>query len=306
MLTIPSVSICLLTYNRAAILPRSIESLLLQDFGDFELIISDNASPDNTEAVCREYAAQDRRIRYRRNDKNLGMIGNYNAAFAAAVGTLVAIVHDGDHYRPDLIRKWRDALLAQPDAAFVFNDLEAIDFQGKHRHFYLHDYPRRFERLELTRMMLTRPDSPVFGMVMLRRACVEASGPFRLEYGMIGDVEMWMRLNLDYPVAFVGEPLIQIVPREPGHPLSYVNWFNEQCFISIHRRTIETLVTRGEGDRGTLLRQLRRLREKRWLVLAASTLKRRRFDLLREGLALFRRDDSVLLRTVGWMLRPLA
>ena len=75
------VSICLLTYNRAGLISQTIETILNQSLSDFELIINDNCSSDETESICREFAKQDNRIRYYRNQTNLGLTGNYQAAF---------------------------------------------------------------------------------------------------------------------------------------------------------------------------------------------------------------------------------
>jgi glycosyltransferase involved in cell wall biosynthesis len=65
----PTVSIGLFVYNGESFLPKSLDSLLWHTFQDFELIISDNASTDRTEEICRAYAARDRRIRYYRNEE---------------------------------------------------------------------------------------------------------------------------------------------------------------------------------------------------------------------------------------------
>jgi glycosyltransferase involved in cell wall biosynthesis len=64
---LPRVRIGLPAYNGERHLPAALDSLLAQTYGDFELIISDNASTDRTEEICREYAARDSRIRYHRS-----------------------------------------------------------------------------------------------------------------------------------------------------------------------------------------------------------------------------------------------
>ena len=82
----PTLTIGLPVYNGEAFLAESINSVLTQDYTDLELVITDNASTDGTAAICREYAARDPRVRYRRNATNLGIAGNFNAAFAEARG----------------------------------------------------------------------------------------------------------------------------------------------------------------------------------------------------------------------------
>src|SRR5690348_12812328 len=76
--TTPRVSIGLPVYNAENYLVEALDSLLAQTFTDFELIISDNASTDQTPALCQAYMAQDQRIRYVRNAQNQGSIYNHN------------------------------------------------------------------------------------------------------------------------------------------------------------------------------------------------------------------------------------
>ena len=77
----PSISVGVPVRNGAQFLAETLDSLLAQSYPDFELIISDNASTDQTEAICREYAARDPRIRYYRSQKDLGLAQNYNFLF---------------------------------------------------------------------------------------------------------------------------------------------------------------------------------------------------------------------------------
>ncbi|MEZ4707760.1 MAG: glycosyltransferase, partial [Caldilineaceae bacterium] len=80
----PKVSIGLAVYNGEDYLSEAIESILNQSFSDFELIISDNASTDRTTAICEAYAAQDARIRYHRNETNIGGANNENLTMQMA------------------------------------------------------------------------------------------------------------------------------------------------------------------------------------------------------------------------------
>ena len=80
------VSIGLPVYNGEKYLEQALISILSQTYTDFELIISDNASTDRTQAICREYAAKDPRIRYYCNEENLGAAPNHNRVFELASG----------------------------------------------------------------------------------------------------------------------------------------------------------------------------------------------------------------------------
>lgn len=77
ILAIPKISIGMPVYNGEQYIKSALDSLLGQTFSDFELIISDNASTDETERICREYAGQDQRIRYLRQPTNLGAEANF-------------------------------------------------------------------------------------------------------------------------------------------------------------------------------------------------------------------------------------
>ncbi len=77
----PPVAIGLPVFNAEKYLSQAVDSILAQTFSDFHLIISDNASTDRTQEICQAYAAQDNRIRYSRNHRNLGASPNFNRVF---------------------------------------------------------------------------------------------------------------------------------------------------------------------------------------------------------------------------------
>ena len=82
----PAVTLSMPVYNGAGYIRTAITSCLEQDFEDFELIITDNASTDGTEDICRGFASVDRRVRYVRNSHNLGAAPNYNLGFRMGRG----------------------------------------------------------------------------------------------------------------------------------------------------------------------------------------------------------------------------
>lgn len=82
----PRVSVGIPVYNEAKFIRDALDALVAQDFEDFEIIISDNASTDATEEICREYAARDPRVRYYRNAEGVGAIANFNRVFELSRG----------------------------------------------------------------------------------------------------------------------------------------------------------------------------------------------------------------------------
>jgi glycosyltransferase involved in cell wall biosynthesis len=119
-------------YNGANYIRRAVQSILAQDYEDFELIISDNASTDETESICREFAARDSRIYYARNDTNVGASRNYNKVFRLARGQFFKWAAHDDECYPTLLRRCVEVLERAPDqVVMVYPLAELIDKEGK-------------------------------------------------------------------------------------------------------------------------------------------------------------------------------
>jgi glycosyl transferase family 2 len=115
----PLVSIGIPTYNRARSLRRSIESALRQDFPNLEILISDNASTDETAEVCQSYCAQDRRIRYTRQSRNRGPTENFSEVLKGATGTFFMWLGDDDWIDVAYVRTCVRHMLADPSLALI-------------------------------------------------------------------------------------------------------------------------------------------------------------------------------------------
>jgi glycosyltransferase involved in cell wall biosynthesis len=106
----PAVSIGMPVYNGQDFLEDAINSILVQSFEDFELIICDNASTDDTERICSEFAARDRRITYYRNESNIGAAANYNRLFELSSGKYFKWAAHDDLCAPDYLAKCVEVL----------------------------------------------------------------------------------------------------------------------------------------------------------------------------------------------------
>ncbi len=111
----PTVTIGLFVFNGQETLRPTIDSLLGQSFTDFELVISDNASTDDTESICREYAERDHRIRYVRQAKNMGASANVKFVFDAARGEFFTWAACDDIRSPNFIEVNLSFLLGNVD-----------------------------------------------------------------------------------------------------------------------------------------------------------------------------------------------
>jgi glycosyltransferase involved in cell wall biosynthesis len=296
----PPVSICLLTYNRAKLLPLTIDSILKQSFGDYELIISDDCSSDGTKEVCRQYASLDPRIKYLRNKNNLGMPGNLNGSIQAASGRHVAIMHDGDIYETDCIANWKEVLDNFPTAGFVFNGYRYY-IKNREKIDQL-DYPPLISGLELGQRLLGRWDSCVWGSVMVRKQVFERLGYFDPKFGNYADVDMWMRIAREYDVAYVNVPLMNLMPKDPTRFYAFVHWKVAFWILGIHvinlRRYRQCLPKFVEE----MANKYRPRRRSFFLYRMLICLKHRRWDRVKEALAIWRDADDPLLRGLGNLL----
>lgn len=127
----PTVSIGLPVYNGARYLAGSLDALLAQTYEDFEIIISDNASTDGTEQICRDYAQRDARIRYVRQPVNIGAAPNHNLLVGLARGRYFKWASHDDLYAPELLRHCVEALDRFPDVVLAHAWDAFIDEQGE-------------------------------------------------------------------------------------------------------------------------------------------------------------------------------
>lgn len=200
-MTHPRVSIGMPVYNGANFIRAAIASLLSQEFGDFELIISDNASTDDTEAICRDLAQMEPRIRYSRNTVNLGASKNYNKVFHLAHGEFFKWAAHDDECHPAMLRRCVEELGQAPDSvAMVYPLAVHINARGE-------TIPVKSDRIassdsrphrRLARVLwgLNYCD-PVFGL--LKTSFLEKTqliGPFfGADYVLLGELAMLGRIQ---------------------------------------------------------------------------------------------------------------
>ena len=173
----PRVSIGLPVYNGENYLAEAVQSVLDQTYSDFELVISDNASEDRTEEICRDFAAADTRVRYFRNGENLGAAPNYNIAWDHSRGEYFKWLAHDDRLLPRYVENTVRTLDNNPDAILCNTVAEYIDQHGDHLGWYrspLTDASGGDPSVRLAAMILTSHTCiDFFGMV--RRQAMEGS-----------------------------------------------------------------------------------------------------------------------------------
>lgn len=215
------VTVCLLAYNHARILRRAVESVLAQDYGDFEFIISDDCSTDDCWELVRTLAREDRRIRPVRTPHNLGMAKNANFAVGQAHTRYVALLHHDDICAPNLLRSWLAVAERHPTVAFVSNAYAFADARVEY-----HSFNERTDGREaLERIIFPTWGCPIRGTALIRKSCWDAVAGMRERFGMLADVDLWMRLAGRWDIGYVRDPLITVLHEPPAdYPTDYVGW----------------------------------------------------------------------------------
>ncbi len=199
----PLVSVVMPVYNRATLVGEAIESILAQTFTDFELIIVDDASQDNSAEIIRAYAARDARIRCVMLEQNTGESGARNRGFKVARGEFVACMDDDDVSLPERLEKQVDFLRAHPEVGVVGTEAMITDAQLNPLQIY--GIPTSHARIAYD--MLQMGNCITGPAMMMRRAIVEACGGYDESLSRSPDIELLARLIPRTRVANLGEPL---------------------------------------------------------------------------------------------------
>jgi glycosyltransferase involved in cell wall biosynthesis len=136
----PSVSLGLPVFNGGSLLVQALESILAQSYSDFELIISDNASTDNTPDIVRDYAARDARIQYFRQASNIGSGNNWSFVARHARGTWLKWVSANDDYAQRLVEDCLEPLRKDPNVVLCYGRTQLIDMAGNKLDVYAGDF----------------------------------------------------------------------------------------------------------------------------------------------------------------------
>jgi glycosyltransferase involved in cell wall biosynthesis len=180
----PLISIGMPVYDGEPFVKEALDSLLAQDYPNFELIISDNASTDGTSELCVEYAKSDSRIKYYRNSENLGAIANFNRVFALAKGKYFAWAAHDDVWEPAYFSTLARLLENNPDAVLAFSAFNSISEEGEElrRYPHLFDLPsdNLFQRLinYIEQEEYLGKANPICGLI--RRELLEQTGGIKV------------------------------------------------------------------------------------------------------------------------------
>ena len=214
----PKVSVILTSFNHEKYLRESIDSVLSQSFTDYELIIWDDASTDNSWAIIGEY--KDERIVTFRNEKRMRGIWGINKSITEiAKGEYIAIHHSDDAWVPEKLKRQVEFMETHPNIGAAFTYVQTIDEDGIDftidDHFYskIFDQPNR-SRHEWLRFFFINGNALCHPSVLIRKHCYSESGLYRNGFGQVGDFDMWIRLCLRFDIHILQERLTKFRVRD--------------------------------------------------------------------------------------------
>jgi glycosyltransferase involved in cell wall biosynthesis len=209
MIPRPKVSVLIPTFEYGRFLPEAIESVLAQDFRDYELVISDDASQDDSAAVIRRYASQDSRIRYKLHERNIGMVANWNWCLQEARAEYVKYVF-GDDCLPSVnaLSKMVAMLDNEPRAVIAASARLILDESSQVMEVWSELGAPGFQKgadviircMQLDRNLVGEPSSLLF-----RR--IPAARGFDPTFRQVVDQEMWFHLLESAGLVYTSEPL---------------------------------------------------------------------------------------------------
>ncbi len=187
----PLVSVCMVTYNRANFLPEAIESVLAQTFADWEMIIIDDASDDNTKEVVERYCAQDTRIHYYFNKIQLKISESRNRSLSYAKGKFVAILDSDDVWcDPFKLKEQCNFLDTHPDYVIIGSGVVVINKEGNEIRRYIN--PRNDKDI---RKNIYWRNPFAHSSVMYRHDTVVKMGGYDVSLDTAEDYDLFLRLG---------------------------------------------------------------------------------------------------------------
>lgn len=243
----PTVSIILATYNRGHLLDRSIKSVLNQTYQDYELIIVDDGSTDDTEKLVQNFNSE--KIKYIKHKKNKGNPTARNTGIRLAEGDYIAFQDDDDEWMPEKLERQINAYINEPpEVGVVYSQHNSID---------IHNDP-------LPQLKVAQREGYIFGQLLnenhippqtslIRKECFSTVGMFDERFLRMQDWELFLRISQHYRFKFIDEPLVTVYDQPGGQHEKF-----ERIIVSL-KRVLDMYCSQIKQDRKTLAKYYYRI-----------------------------------------------
>ena len=213
----PKVTVILTSYNHDKYIRETIDSILNQTFKDFELIIWDDASTDNSWEIIQSY--NDSRIKIFRSERTERGLINKALMSGEAQGEYIAIHHSDDVWDLTKLEKQVKFLDENSQYGAVFTNVQVINenselFEDKNHPYYsIFDQPNR-NRYEWLNFFFYKGNALCHPSLMIRKECYENCGLYRYGLAQLADFDMWIRICLEYEIFILSEKLTKFRVRD--------------------------------------------------------------------------------------------
>lgn len=206
----PKVSVIIPTYNRAELLAEAISSVFIQTFQDFEIIVADGDSTDNTKEVVFNFGPK---VKYF-NEKHTGLpASGRNLGLRNASGDYIAFLDSDDIWLPEKLEKQSLYIQKHPQYPIVYSNAWKTDISGKRKHLFAE--PELFKEGTIFRDLLKINFVPLL-TVLMKREVLQKTGFFREDPSILEDYEYWLRAALQFEFGFINEPLAVYRDHDEG------------------------------------------------------------------------------------------
>lgn len=240
--TLPLVSICIPTYNRASMVHDAIRSALSQSYPNLEILIVDNASTDNIREVVESF--HDSRVSLSINTRNLGLFGNFNRCIELAKGKYIHILHSDDSIDPKFTETCVSYFESNPSVAMTFTAAEMLTknvslIQKLADENIIYPAPEAFQKILMTRNFIVCPS------VMVRRDVYEQVGAFSLEYPFSSDFYQWLKIARVYDIAYIANA--RVFYRQGEHSESFrLQYTSPAGYLDTQKIFLQVLIDIGD------------------------------------------------------------
>ncbi len=204
------ISICIPTFNRCDLLEKTLKSAIFQTRKPYEIIVVDNHSTDNTKEVVEKYKKY--KIKYYRNRKNLGIVGNWNKCIDYSTGNYISILHSDDLISPNWYEVWDKIISRNPDVDAFFSAWAFINLDNKITSIYIpFNKDRKFKKGKVIKEFYKKNVlSPAFsGDLILKKELYskEKIGKFTDKLQTEADIGMYFPLMAHYSIYYTSKIL---------------------------------------------------------------------------------------------------
>lgn len=227
------VSIIIPTYNRANLLAAAARSVLQQTYSDFELLIIDDGSTDNTHAVAE--SLDDERIRYLKIPENKGVAAARNEGLRQAKYDYIAFQDSDDFWMPGKLEKQMALLTEMPEAGLLYCPYLCQKADGSTILVPGSNIPLPEKQGQIYPYMLQR-NTIGTPTVLLRKKCLENTGLFNESLTCLEDWEFFLRIARDYEIAFQEEAMVRVNLSKDGVSHNISGYYKARCcMLALHK-----------------------------------------------------------------------